>query len=81
MAGSHCRTCRVRVGALHELEQAAGVDDEVLRPTAEVAHEHGHEEERLQHIVPAQRMLACPSGFSPCLLPTGMTLEPRKGWL
>jgi len=40
------RACRVGVGALHKLEEAGGVDDEVLRPARQVHQVQRCEEKR-----------------------------------
>ena len=48
------RTGGVGIGALHKLEEARGVNDEVLGPAREVRHVQGHKVERVQHIVPVR---------------------------
>ena len=45
-------TCSICIRALHELEQARGVDDEVLGPAGEVRQVHRRKVKRVQHVVP-----------------------------
>ena len=45
-------TCGIGIAALHKLELAAAVDDEILSPTAEVHKVRGSRKEGLQDKVP-----------------------------